>query len=142
MNIAKWIFRIAGIYGLVVMIPIAFAEKLIEQIMPPAVNHPEFFYGFVLLNISWQVLYLILSRDPLRFRPLMVPAFIAKASAPLALGWLVMQGRIPSQWVTTAILDGVFALLFLIAYWITGSAPISDNTQRIHHDSLYKPSKT
>ena len=134
MKFAKWVFRTAGIYGLVVMIPIAFAEKLIEQIMPPAVNHPEFFYGFVLLNLCWQVLYLFLARDPLRFRPLMLPAFLAKASAPLALGCLVLQGRISSQWVTTAILDGVFAILFLIAFWVTGRAAIADNRQRSQYD--------
>jgi hypothetical protein len=123
MRFIKWIFRTAGIFGLLTMIPIIFAEKLIEQIMPPAVNHPEFFYGFVLLNLCWQVLYLFLSQDPLRFRPLMIPAFLAKVSAPLALGWLVLQGRISSQWMQTAILDGVFALLFLIALWITGREP-------------------
>ena len=120
MKIAKWIFRIAGIYGLVVMIPIAFSEKLIEQMMPPAVNHPEFFYGFVLLNISWQVLYLILARDPVQYRLMMLPAFLAKASAPFALTLLVLQNRISTQWIPTAFIDGVFATLFLFAYWMTG----------------------
>jgi hypothetical protein len=120
MKIAKWIFRIAGIYGLVVMIPIAFSEKLIEQIMPPAVNHPEFFYGFVLLNISWQVLYLILARDPVQYRLMMLPAFLAKVSAPFALTLLVLQNRISTQWIPTAFIDGIFATLFVIAYWLTG----------------------
>lgn len=120
MKIAKWIFRIAGIYGLVVMIPIAFAEKLIEQVMPPVVNHPEFFYGFVLLNISWQVLYLFLARDPLQYRLMMLPAFLAKASAPFVLILLVLQNRISTQWIPTAFIDGIFAMLFVIAYWLTG----------------------
>ena len=120
MKFAKWVFRTAGIFGLIVMVPILFAEKLIEQVMPPAVNHPEFFYGFVILNICWQVLYIFLSRDPRRFRPLMIPAFFAKASGPVALIWLYLQGRISSQWITTTILDGVFAFLFLVAYWVTG----------------------
>ena len=48
MKLAKWTFRLAGIFGLIAMVPILFAEKLIAQIMPPAVNHPEFFYGFVI----------------------------------------------------------------------------------------------
>ena len=120
MKFAKWVFRTAGVFGLIVMLPMVFAEKLIEQVMPPAVNHPEFFYGFVILNICWQVLYIFLSRDPLRFRPLMIPAFFAKASGPVALIWLYLQGRISSQWITTTILDGVFAFLFLVAYWVTG----------------------
>lgn len=117
MKLAKWTFRIAGAFGLLVMIPIAFAEKAIEQIMPPAVNHPEFFYGFVFLNICWQVLYLFLSTDPIRFRPMMVPSFLAKASGVIALTWLYLQGRISSQWTATIVMDGIFAILFLVAFW-------------------------
>lgn len=120
MKFARWVFRIAGIFGLIVMIPMLFAEKLIAQVMPPPVNHPEFFYGFVILNTCWQVLYIFLSRDPLRFRPMMVPAFFAKASGPVTLIWLYFQNRVSSQWITAIVMDGVFALLFVVAYWVTG----------------------
>jgi hypothetical protein len=116
MKFARWIFRIAGIFGLLVMLPIAFAEKTIEQVMPPAVNHPEFFYGFVLLNMCWQILYLFLATDPVRYRPMMLPAFLAKATGVVALTWLTLQGRISSQWTLTIILDGAFAFLFLVAF--------------------------
>ena len=119
MKLAKWTFRTAGVFGLIVMIPMLFVENLIEQIMPPSVNHPEFFYGFVVLNICWQILYLFLAKDPIRFRPMMIPAFLAKASAPVALIWLYLQRRISSQWITTSIMDGVFAILFLVSYWAT-----------------------
>ena len=33
MRLAKWTFRTAGIFGLIVMVPMLFIEKLIEQIM-------------------------------------------------------------------------------------------------------------
>lgn len=120
MKLAKWTFRTAGIFGLIVMVPILCAEKLIPKIMPPAITHPEFFYGFVILNICWQILYIFLSKDPVRFRPMMIPSFLAKGSGPVALLWLYFQGRISSQWITTTIMDGVFALLFLVSFWITG----------------------
>jgi len=120
MKLAKWTFRTAGIFGLIVMVPMLFIEKLIEQIMPPVVNHPEFFYGFVLLNICWQILYLIVSKDPVRLRPMMIPAFLAKASGPIALLWLHFQDRISSQWVTTIYMDALFAILFLVSYWSIG----------------------
>ena len=119
MKFAKWVFRTAGVFGLIVMLPMLFAEQWIAQMMPPAVNHPEFFYGFVILNICWQVLYIFLSRDPQRFRPMMIPAFFVKASGPVALSWLYLQGRVSSQWITMSIMDGVFAILFLVAYWVT-----------------------
>ena len=120
MRLAKWVFLIAGVFGLLVTIPMALAEKAIEQIMPPAVAHPEFFYGFVLLNACWQVLYLFLSTDPIRYRPMMIPSFLAKASGVVALTWLVLQGRISRQWTLTIILDGIWALLFLVAFWSAG----------------------
>ena len=120
MKLARWTFRTAGFFGLIAMVPLLFMEKLIVQIMPPAVNHPEFFYGFVILNLCWQILYLFLSKDPIRFRPMMIPSFFAKASGPIALIWLYVQGRISQQWITTTILDGVFAVLFLVSFWVTG----------------------
>ena len=118
MKLAKWTFRIAGIFGLIVMVPLLFAEKLIVQIMPPALNHPEFYYGFIILNICWQILYLFLAKDPIRYRPMMIPAFLAKASGPIALLWLYFQNRISSQWITTTIMDGAFAILFLISCFL------------------------
>lgn len=126
MKFTKWTFRTAGILGLVIMVPLLFMERFIEQIFPPAVNHPEFYYGFVLLNIGWQILYLFLASDPIRFRPMMLPAFFAKASAPVALWWLFLAGRISADWVNTTYLDGVFAVLFLVSYWLTGSVSFGE----------------
>jgi hypothetical protein len=118
MKFAKWIFRSAGILGLLVMIPLAFAEKTIEQIMPPAVSHPEFFYGFIFLNACWQILYLVLSTDPIRYRLIMIPSFLAKASGVVALLWLYLQERISKQWTTTIAFDGICAILFMVAFWV------------------------
>jgi hypothetical protein len=121
MKPAKWLFIIAGIFGLIVTIPLLFAEKTIEQMMPPAVNHPEFFYGFVVLNICWQILYLFLATDPVRYRPMMIPAFLAKGSGTVALTWLYLLGRVSSQWIAIGAVDGIFAVLFLVAFWATRS---------------------
>ena len=123
MKLAKWIYLVAGVFGLLVTAPMALAEKAIEQIMPPAVNHPEFFYGFVFLNACWQVLYLFLSTDPIRYRPMMIPSFLAKVSGVAALTWLSLQGRISSQWTVTIIVDGIWALLFVVAFWAAGRGP-------------------
>jgi len=82
MKFARWIFLVAGILGLLSTVPLVFAEKVM------GVERPEFFYGFVLLNICWQILYLVLSSDVIRFRPIMIPAFLAKASGTAALAWL------------------------------------------------------
>ena len=109
MKVAKWIFLIAGILGLLSTVPLAFAERIMGA------KQPEFYYGFVFLNISWQILYLFIASDPLRYRPMMIPAFLAKCSGAVALTWLFLLGRVSSQWVAVGALDGGFAILFLIA---------------------------
>ena len=115
MKIAKWIFLIAGIFGLLSTIPLAFTENMM------GVKQPEFYYGFVFLDICWQILYLVLSSDPVRYRPMMIPAFLAKGSGTVALTWLYLIGRVSSQWVAIGAVDGVFAILFIVAFLATRS---------------------
>jgi hypothetical protein len=74
MKLARWIFAIAGIYGILVIAPLYFAEGPIAQNDPPAITHPEFFYGFVGVTLAWQLVFLSIARNPMRYRPLM-PVF-------------------------------------------------------------------
>lgn len=113
MKLPQWIFRVAGVYGLLVTVPLVFGERMME------VKQPEFYYGFVFLNICWQIVYLCISSDPVRYRPIMLPAVLAKASGAAAIVWLVLQGRISGQWPFAAAIDAAFAVLFLAAFWAT-----------------------
>ncbi len=113
MKLTKWIFLIAGIFGLLITVPLVFAEKIM------AVQQPEFYYGFVFLDICLQIVYIIISISPIRFRPIMIPAFLAKASAAVTLTWLYLIDRISSQWIAVGAIDGVFAVLFIIGYFLT-----------------------
>ena len=63
----------AGVYGLIVMAPNYFLERQISQNDPPPITHPEYFYGFVGVALAWQVAFLLISREPVRLRPLMLP---------------------------------------------------------------------
>jgi len=113
MKLAKWIFLIAGIFGLITTIPLVFAEKMMS------VQQPEFYYGFVFLDICLQVVYIIISTSPIRFRPMMIPAILAKASGTIALTWLYFTDQVSLQWITIGAIDGVFAILFLIVFFST-----------------------
>jgi len=113
MKFAKWTFLIAGIIGLISTIPLAFAEKIM------LVQQPEFYYGFVFLDICFQIVYIIISTSPIRFRPMMIPSFIAKASGTIALTWLFFIGKVSFQWIAIASIDGIFAILFLIGFFVT-----------------------
>jgi hypothetical protein len=85
MKFAKIAFRIAGIYGLLVLVPPLFLEARYGHDHPPPVTHPEFFYGFFAVAIAWQILFLILAADPLKYRAMMIPAMLEKLGYPLAL---------------------------------------------------------
>ena len=43
---SRIVFLVAGIYGIVVLLPGYFGEKMLAEKMPPAITHPEFYYGF------------------------------------------------------------------------------------------------
>jgi len=51
MKFARWVFLIAGIYGLIVIAALYFMEVVIGRVTPPPLNHPGFFYGFV--SAAW-----------------------------------------------------------------------------------------
>jgi hypothetical protein len=62
MRFAKIVFTVAGVYGLLVLVPQYFLEGRYGRDFPPPVSHPEQYYGFIGLAVAWQVLFLILRR--------------------------------------------------------------------------------
>ncbi len=68
MKFAKVVFLVAGIYGLIVLAPHYFLEAKTGPDFPPPITHPEFYYGFIGVTIAWQVLFLLLSKNPTRYR--------------------------------------------------------------------------
>ena len=52
---ARRIFRWAGIYGLIVLVPALFLEARVGIDAPPPITHPEYYYGFIGLAIAWQL---------------------------------------------------------------------------------------
>ncbi len=49
----------------------------------------------------------------------MIPAFLVKSSGTVALTLLYLVGRVSSQWIAIGMVDGIFAILFLIAFVAT-----------------------
>ena len=47
MKFTRWVFTIAGVYGVVTVAPLYFMEQTIGKQDPPPITHPMFFYGFV-----------------------------------------------------------------------------------------------
>jgi hypothetical protein len=117
MTFARRLFLIAGIYGLLVLVPQFFLEDRLGRDYPPAVTHPEHFYGFLGVAVAWQVAFLVIARDPVRFRPIMVPAVLEKAAFGLAVVALFLRGRVPAVVLIFGLIDLTLGALFLIAFW-------------------------
>jgi hypothetical protein len=113
---AKWVFWAAGIYGLVVTLPLYFSEEQYGHDHPPAVTHPEFYYGFAGLCLSWQVLFLIIGSSPVRLRPAMPAAVLEKAGFAIPVAVLFAMGRVPLLILGMAGVDALLGALFIAAY--------------------------
>ena len=122
MKFARRVFLIAGIYGLIVLLPQYFLEARIGRDTPPPITHVEYFYGFIGIAIAWQIVFLIISRDPARYRPIMLAAIVEKAAFGFPAIALFMSDRLSTQMLGAGIIDLILGVLFGIAFLRTGPA--------------------
>jgi len=125
MKFAKIVFFVAGIYGFLVLTPVYFLENTIGRVTPPAITHPEFLYGFLGIALVWQVVFLVVSSDPVRYRAMIVPSILEKISYGITLLVLFASGRITIATLAVTSGDWIFAFLFLAAYISTKSGRAS-----------------
>ena len=116
MKFAKIVFLIAGVYGLIVLLPLYFMEAQTGRDYPPPITHPEYYYGFIGVAVAWQLAFLVLSRDPVRYRPLMLPSIVEKASFGIAVAILYLQHRVSSFMFGVAMVDSLLGVLFIVAF--------------------------
>lgn len=116
MKFARVVFWVAGIWGLLVITPLYFLFDVIGRQDPPPITHPGFYYGFVGVALAWQIAFLVIARDPVRFRLMMIPSMVEKFSWAIAVGVLVMQGRMHGSDLVFGATDLLLGMLFVIAF--------------------------
>jgi hypothetical protein len=115
MKFAKLVFTVAGVWGLIVMTPLYFMFDFIGRSYPPAITHPDFYFGFIGLGLSWQFAFLVIGRDPARFSPMMMPAVCEKALYVISLVVLYRSGRIELGQLAVGAPDLILGCLFATA---------------------------
>lgn len=120
---ARLVFLVAGIYGLLVLAPQYFMEAQIGRDYPPPITHPEHFYGFVGVALAWQLVFLVIARDPVRYRLLMLPAIAEKLAFSVPVIVLYAQDRVATAVVAVGSLDLVLGALFAAAFIATRDNP-------------------
>lgn len=122
MKLARVVYLVAGVYGLLALVPQYVLEAKNGRDFPPPINHPEWFYGFVGVGVAWQLAFLLISRDPARYRPLMPVTFVEKLSYAVAVAVLFALGRTGAFVLATGAIDALLCALFVAAYVKTPSA--------------------
>jgi hypothetical protein len=122
MRFARWVFLVAGIYGLIVVTPQYFMEGVIARTTGP-ITHPEYFYGFIGVVVAFQLVFLVVARDPVRFRPIMPACVVEKLTFGVAAWALYAAQRVRADILIFPAIALLLALLFLMVWTKTRDDP-------------------
>jgi hypothetical protein len=122
MTFAKRVYLVAGIYGLLVLLPQYFLLEKTGRDFPPPITHVEYYYGFVGIAVAWQIAFLLIARDPARYRPLMLATIVEKAAFAIPAFLLYAQGRLSPSMLGAGTIDAVLGVLFAVSYAKTSGA--------------------
>ncbi|MEO8619460.1 MAG: hypothetical protein ABI625_00265 [bacterium] len=113
---ARRVFSLAGTYGVLTLAPQYFLAERVGRDTPPPLTHLEYFYGFVGIALAWQVAFLIIGRDPVRYRPLMIAAVLEKLTFGVPAIVLYAQHQLPPTVLGFGLIDLTLGGLFAMSY--------------------------
>ena len=109
---ARRVFTAAAVYGIVVLAPQYLMEERVGRDYPPPITHPEHFYGFIGVALAWQVMFLMIASDPIRYRPAMLVGILEKLAFGVPAIVLYSQGRLAGAILAPGLLDLTLGVLF------------------------------
>jgi hypothetical protein len=114
MKFVRIIFALAAAWGFLALVPGLFAE---------AGPRPEYYYGFTGLALVFQLIFIMIAIDPVRYRPLILIAILEKLAFFLPVTLLYWQGRVAIGPVFFgAMVDGLLMLLFALTWFLSRRA--------------------
>lgn len=119
MKFARSVFIVAGVWGIAVLTPLFFLVDLTGRPYSAPTDYPHFYYGFLAVAMAWQIAFLVIASNPIRYRLLMIPAFLEKAGYVMTAVVLYSRGRISAADANTAIPDSLLLVLFVVAFVMT-----------------------
>ena len=136
MKFARTVFLVAGVWGVLVITPLFFIFNLIGTQDPPPITHPGFYYGFATTALAWQLVYLMMWRDPIRFRPMLIPAIMGKTGFGVSVLVLFTLKRSPAAGVFLPSIDLILAALFVCLVKVEDTKPVRGRTAPVHPSCL------
>jgi hypothetical protein len=119
MRLARWIFGVAAAYGIVVLLASYFGAAQISREYPPAITHVEYYYAFVSLALVFQLVFVLIAANPIRYRPLMIVSIFEKLSFFIPATILKTTSTIPPPTYAFACIDFVLGMSFTVAFVAT-----------------------
>jgi hypothetical protein len=116
MRFSRFVFIAAGVWGVVVLAPLFFLFDVSGRQYAAPASYPHFFYGFIAVALAWQVAFFVIGSDPLRFRPVMIPAILEKLGFVVTALVLYARGRISNADASAAWPDLILGCLFIVAF--------------------------
>lgn len=116
MKFARVVYWIAAAYGFVSLVPLYFLLDKVGHDAPPPVTHPEFYFGFLGVTSLWQIVFVLIAKDPLRYRSLMPITILEKFVYTVPVVLLYFDGRVNGNIMRSSLVDPIFGVLFVIAY--------------------------
>ena len=116
MRFARFVFIGAGIWGIVVLMPLYWLLDVTGRRYGPPTEYLQFFYGFFSVALAWQIAFLVIGSNPTRFRPLMIPSMLEKLGYVMTLAVLYGQTRISATDAQAAVPDLLLGILFIVAF--------------------------
>lgn len=117
MKFGRIVFWIAGGWGLLILTPMLFIFDTIGVKDPPPITHPQFYFGFVTVALVFQLVFFVIASDPARFRPMIIPAVLEKATYVAVCLTLYLRGEVTTAQMATVGPDLLLGILFVCAYF-------------------------
>jgi hypothetical protein len=118
---AKRVFQIAAAWGFFILTLGYGAYLLGIEGATIDTDRPELVHGFFLATLAFQVVFLIISTDPVRYRLFMLASMFEKLPFTLASLLLYSNGQAPMTAAVLGLVDGLLGLLFAVAYFVTAN---------------------
>jgi hypothetical protein len=116
MKFARIVFLIAGAWGLAIVTPLYFLFDVVGRSYPPPVTHPDLYYGFVGVTLVWQIAFLIIATNPIRYRPIMLAAILEKMLYIVTMAILYQKGHVQFGQFAVVAPDFLLGMLFVAAF--------------------------
>ena len=117
MKFARIVYGLAAAYGFISLLPLYFLLEKVGRDAPPPITHPEFYYGFLGVTGLWQLVFVLMAKKPVQYRSLMPITILEKFIYTVPVILLYSAGRVHASIMRSSLVDPVFGVLFIIAYF-------------------------